>query len=217
MLSKTVMAMAVLASIAAVIVAGAYFSDDDELSAEPMDPRIPDMGGPSMHAPNAPAPPMHGPDDMSRTERMVPPMDRFGPGPEPLPPRYNHDATPEEMDRLIPVMIEDDISNYDPGFVQDVIDYAAEMEMEDVAEILSKKLSDYLSALRTINCVSAIDTRASGISTDEEVSDSDPVYIEETETEVPEETVPQDLFVQLPSYSKPVCAPALLLHIQLDL
>lgn len=140
---------------------------------------------------------------------------RVPPAPEMKAPGYSHDATPEQMEEMIPVMVENDISIFDPGFVEDAIDYAKDNGMEGAADILSKKLQDYLSVLRTINAVSSADTRANGMDLDDQNED-DPITVEEVEDEEPVPFVPSD------DDSSPispvfVCSPVMVVCIQLDL
>ena len=117
---------------------------------------------------------------------------RNGPGmmqsPDFRGPGYQHDATPEDFERMIPVMVNEDISQFDAEFVKDAIDYAKDNEMSDVADILQKKLSDYLSILRLTNSINSVDTRATGLFEDEE-DDSDDFYVEDEDEG--DEDVPQ--------------------------
>ena len=153
---------------------------------------------------------------------MNPPMDDRMPMPgfdsrfEPRPPEYNHDATEEEIRELIPVIVDGDISMFDPGFVEDAIEFAKDNGMDAIADILSKKLADFLSMSRTVNTISSMDTRVSGLDLDE-VNESDPIVLEEVEEDEdvpfisPEEPVPSIISF------KPVSAPQVMKCIQLDL
>ena len=95
-------------------------------------------------------------------------------------PEYNHDATPDDFERLIPVMVDEDISAFDPEFVEDAIEYAKDNGMQDAADMLQKKLADYISVARASSLFNAMDTRASGFD-DEETDDSDPITVEDEE------------------------------------
>ena len=150
----------------------------------------------------------------------MPPMDEFDRGVPPMPdsraPEYNHDATPEEIRDMIPVMIEEDISIFDPGFVEDAIEYAKDNGMEMEANILSNKLSDMLSILRTVNLINSADTRANGLEIEDQNED-EIVIIEEVGEDEDVPLVFSD--TPVPSFisSKPVSASPQMVCIQLDL
>ena len=131
-------------------------------------------------------------------------------------PEYNHDATPEEIRDMIPVMIEEDISIFDPGFVEDAIEYAKDNGMEMEANILSNKLSDMLSILRTVNLINSADTRANGLEIEDQNED-EIVIIEEVGEDEDMPLVFSD--TPVPSFisSKPVSASPQMVCIQLDL
>ena len=119
--------------------------------------------------------PMGGPDDFgSRFEPEVP-------GSISQQPEYMHDADSETLSAHIRPMIDGDISEFDPGFVEDAIDYAMDNGMEDVAELLMKKLASYFeSYMHTSLLICAMDTRASGIDDDcDEEADFELVDAEE--------------------------------------
>ncbi len=132
-------------------------------------------------------PPMDGPrplgmmpGDMAPMDGGMDPQKRIEPRAEPGPmgprseqPEYQHDASPEVLSAHLKPMIDGDISEFDPGFVEDAIDYAMDNGMEDIAELLKKKLAaNYESYLHTILHIGAIDTRASGFDDDmDEASD----------------------------------------------
>ncbi len=112
--------------------------------------------------------------------------DRRGPGaPEPRGPEYAHDATPEVIEELIPIMVEEDISIFDPGFVEDAIEFARDSDMGEVADLLSKKLQDYLISSQIFSDISTMDTRANGFEEDAD-EDSDIIVVEESDDEEPE-------------------------------
>ena len=140
-------------------------------------------------------PPMDGPRPLGMMPGDMAPMDggkgpqkRIEPRPEQRPmeprseqPEYQHDASPEVLSAHLKPMIDGDISEFDPGFVEDAIDYAMDNGMEDIAELLMKKLAaNYESYLHTILHIGAIDTRASGFDDDmDEASDFELVDVDE--------------------------------------
>ena len=159
---------------------------------------------------SAPAPgPMPGmlPMDMAN-ERQ--PMVHMGP----QPPEYNHDATPEDFEKMIPIMVDDDISRYDPGFVEDAIDFARENGMADAADILSKKLQDYLATAQVLNDICTMDTRASGLEEDAE-DEPDQITVEDAPEEDPVVFTEVDEAPQK-QFFKPVSSP-IQVNLQLDL
>jgi len=146
-------------------------------------------------------PPMDGPKPPCTLQDRMPPMDggmdlqkRIEPRPEPgqfgprsEQPEYQHDASPEVLSAHLRPMIDGDISEFDPGFVKDVIDYAMDSGMEEIAELLMKKLAaNYEAYLHTMMNIGAIDTRASGFDDHmDEVSDFELVDDDEEDPEDP--------------------------------
>ncbi|MBE6518458.1 MAG: hypothetical protein E7Z70_02800 [Thermoplasmata archaeon] len=91
----------------------------------------------------------------------------------------------EEIEEFIPIMVEEDLLQFDPDFVIEVVDFASKNGMEDEAErIISKMDSNLLAYFRTVNAVSSADTRANGL--DESDDDEDMIFIEEEEDHEPE-------------------------------
>jgi hypothetical protein len=122
-------------------------------------------------------------------------------------PEYEHDATPEMMSASLRPMIDGDISDFDPGFVEDVINYAEENGMYEVAEFLMKKLAAYFeSYLHVTLHINAIDTRASGL--DDDVDEAQDFEVVDDDDEDPEDPMPYgespiSLYKPFSPYSEP--------------
>ena len=116
----------------------------------------------------------------------------FGLNPNLDQPRYNHDADPETMMEFIEPMMED-VSKFDPAFVEDVIEYAEEHGMSDVARRLAEKLAEnYARYMDVLNDVYSLDTRASGVDDDQD-DNSDFELVDEEDEEDPQEfSVPNE-------------------------
>lgn len=231
-LFAVVLALAALAVVSfAVMSADAGESEAFDMHADGMVPPEEPMfsvGDPMERSPAGPGPRGQGADGalQSMMDRPAPPaadmqfMDRpgepMGPRPDSERPRYNHDADPETMEDFINHMDERDISEFDPGFVADVIEFAEENGMEDVADRLSKKFyENFASYLDTLGSLSTMDTRASGMD-DESDEESDFEVVEDEEEEDPFQFLPSEEMPE-PQFIKPVSAPAVLKCIQLDL
>ena len=226
---KVLALMLFFAVFAAAVVAADAVGGSDSASANAFSSPPEFMAGPESFGPGPSDVPPSGerrgmPVD-DRFERMPerPPMGADMPMDEPrhlMPPdsrepMYNHDATPEDFERMIPVMVEEDISLFDAGFVKDAIDYAKDNGMKDVADVLQSKLSEYLSIFRLANCLNSADLRSTG-SVDEDEEESEIVYLEDEEEE--DDPVLPSLVDEKPVlYSfKPVSSPVQV-NLQLDL
>ena len=110
----------------------------------------------------------------------------FGPAPE-MPPKdpVKGPAEPQMMivHEEVSVPADPELGSFDPEFVQDVIDFALENGMDDLAARLAQRLAEttgYL--LKVSNTVNALDTRASGLELDTD-SDDDIEVVEDDEDE----------------------------------
>ena len=139
----------------------------------------------------------------------------MGPRPGSEMPRYNHDADPEVMKELIGSMMED-VSRFDPAFVEDVIVFAEENGMDEIAKQLAQKLAEnYANYMDVFGNIYSLDTRASGVDDDQD-DDSDFELVEEEDEEDPLNfSVPNEsLFIP---FLKPVDAHTLFQCMQLDI
>jgi|GEM_PF-2600567 len=92
----------------------------------------------------------------------------------------------KDLDTIPPVE-EEDLGTNDPEFVKDVIVFAVDNGMEDIASELSDTLSkNMLAFLRTVNSISSADTRADGIESVEEDQDIELIEDPEEDPEIPE-------------------------------
>lgn len=102
-------------------------------------------------------------------------------------PAYAHDAEPADIEANLEPMMEGDISRFDPGFVQDAIDFAEEKGMQDIADLLKAKLAEIIeNYMRSSSTLNSADSRASGL--DDEPDEEDDFAVVEDEEEPEEET-----------------------------
>ena len=166
---------------------------DNPPPKRPLHDRDGRMGPPPLpHGAPASMPPMVGNDIQSPS--ITPPQKV---------PEYNHDVAPEDFKRLIPQIICDDITRYDPGFIEDAIEYAKGHGMFKIAFILKERLAEnFESYLRTTSTVSVADIRASGL--DDSVEEADDIaVVEEAEDEEPTVFVEEETPIVLKPFSPP--------------
>jgi len=131
-------------------------------------------------------------------------------------PEYQHDADPETLEAHIKPMIDGDITEFDPGFIEDTIDYAESVGMYDVAaELRAKLAANFERYLRTSSSLSPLNTRASGLDDDDVDESADFIFVEEEDDE--EVPVPFVFEEPLPTFFKPFSAPVAPSVIQLEL
>jgi hypothetical protein len=155
----------------------------------------------------------NGNHDMAKLANQTPRMMPDDRAPRDLP-AYAHDADPEDIEANLEPMMDGDIAMFDPGFVQDAIDYAEKQGMQDVVDILKAKLAEIIeNYMRSSSTLNSADSRASGL--DVEADEDDDFAVVEEEEEPAEEFVffegPTPVFFE--SFSAPAAQNLLLLSL----